>query len=77
VAGGGGEQQGWCSGGQGWRGSGRGASGQCGEARGRGNWGRGGSERGAPRRTESDGGWRSPAHVGELVWCTRDPIERS
>jgi hypothetical protein len=23
------------------------------------------------------GGWRSPAHVGKLVWCTKGPIEGS
>jgi hypothetical protein len=45
--------------------------------RGRGNWGRGGSERCAPRRAESGGGWRSLAHVREPVWCTRGSIEGS
>jgi hypothetical protein len=25
----------------------------------------------------SGGGWRSPAHVEEPVWCTREPIEGS
>jgi hypothetical protein len=25
----------------------------------------------------SGGGWRSPAHFGEPVWCTLRPIERS
>jgi hypothetical protein len=25
----------------------------------------------------SGGGWRSPAHVGKPVWCTKGPIEGS
>jgi hypothetical protein len=63
---------GWGDGG--WRESSRGASERCVEARGGGNWGRGGPERGVPRRTESGGGWRSLAIVRESVLFTRGLI---